>query len=481
MPLKAPPPPVVFGWTGFYAGGNVGLSVARDRTAAPVLDPFSPTGIASNEQANLSPFGVIGGGQIGYNFQADRNWVLGIETDFQGSGERDNRTCIDFCNVTPFGEKLTQSIDWFGTVRGRVGWTNGPALFYVTGGGAYAKVSTALTFVSNGAGTFSGAFGSIKTGWTAGAGVEAHLFGNWTAKAEYLYMDLGTVSGSVPTSFGVPFTFTGKVQDHIGRVGVNYKFGDPVYMPAAASGAMHYKAAPVPVAANWSGFYLGGNVGGSVARSPSWETQTDPALGTLSHDSFYADPIGVIGGVQAGYNLQAAPQWVLGVEVDIQASGERDSTTCIFACSSNPPPFVSINETIRENIDWFGTVRGRAGWTNGPTMFYATGGLAYGRVRADLNTLWTNNAGLSAAANGSVSTIRTGWTAGGGVESKLVGNWSVKAEYLFLDLGTIQGSAVSAGNFALQVGRTFAFSSHVQDHIFRAGLNYNFNPVAALR
>jgi outer membrane immunogenic protein len=118
-----------------------------------------------------------------------------------------------------------------------VGWTDGPILFYATGGLAYGHIRTdervdTVPFLTGV--TTSASFGQTKVGWTAGAGAEAHMYGNWTAKAEYLYVDLGTVSGNViapdiviPNNVNASENrgFSSAIHDHIFRLGVNYKLG----------------------------------------------------------------------------------------------------------------------------------------------------------------------------------------------------------------------------------------------------------------
>lgn len=227
MPVKAPisrPPPAVYGWTGFYLGANVGLSVARDPTGYPAFSGLD------DEQFKLSPIGVIGGGQLGYNWQVAPNWVLGVEADFQGSGQRDSSTCVTECLTDgTFQTRFAQRLAWFGTARARVGWTNGPVLLYGTGGWAYGRVGTDFDFVAIGAASaLSVRSSQDKSGWAAGAGIEAQLVGNWTGKIEYLYVDLGSVGagGVVPSGgdAGFTFAFSSAVHDHIVRAGVNYKF-----------------------------------------------------------------------------------------------------------------------------------------------------------------------------------------------------------------------------------------------------------------
>jgi outer membrane immunogenic protein len=135
---------------------------------------------------------------------------------------------------------LDQRLRWFGTVRGRLGATVAPTvLAYVTGGLAYGEIKTDMSLsgftLGGGPAPLATASSSTtKAGWTVGAGIEARLGGNWTGKIEYLYMDLGSVSGSVLNPFTAPpttFTFSSHITDNIVRVGLNYKFG---YGPVVA-------------------------------------------------------------------------------------------------------------------------------------------------------------------------------------------------------------------------------------------------------
>ena len=378
---KAPPRATAYGWTGAYIGGNVGVAVARDPTFHPIDIPTF-----GFEQFHLSPAGIVGGGQIGYNWQS-ANWVFGLEADFQGSAQRDSNNCIQECvpralPLVSLFEHFTQKIDWFGTVRPRFGYTNGPALLYVTGGLAYGRVSTDFNFLftggAGGSSNFSaaGSFSDTKLGWTLGGGLETQLFGNWTGKIEYLFVDLGSVSGSA-TSTGATignFAVSSRVQDHVVRLGVNHKFGDPIYISAPTARGV-YKAAPAVAAYDWSGFYIGGNIGGSVARNSTEFTRHNGA-GVLGHDErFYLAPVGWVGGAQVGVNWQVAANFVLGAEADYQASGQKDSNNCIFFCD-NTPPAAATN--ISQKVTSFGTVRGRLGWTNAQSLYYVTGGWAIG-------------------------------------------------------------------------------------------------------
>ncbi len=135
-----------------------------------------------------------------------------------------------------------------------------------------------------------------------------------------------------------------------------------------------YKKAPVVQAYDWSGPYVGVNIGGSVGRSRIHTS--DP--GAIENETTYLSAIGAIGGGQIGYNWQLPGFYnlVVGVEADIQASGQRGSA-CLANCLSDGT--ISLN--LQQKIDWFGTARARVGLTAGPVMSYVTAGLAYGHVQ----------------------------------------------------------------------------------------------------
>jgi outer membrane immunogenic protein len=238
---KAPVMEPIYNWTGFYIGGNVGYSWGRSSDTSTLTNGAGVVLFTSGAGANMD--GVIGGGQIGYNWQV-QNWVWGLEADIQASdqkGRRDFLCPIGVCTpgalilVAPgpaVPVALDQKLEWFGTVRGRVGVLATPqVLFYATGGLAYGEVNTSATI---GAGAFGFNAHDTRVGYTVGAGVEGVIGGNWTAKLEYLYMDLGRTSGSFLTTIpalggGVlSHSYNSRITDNIVRVGVNYKFGGPV-------------------------------------------------------------------------------------------------------------------------------------------------------------------------------------------------------------------------------------------------------------
>jgi outer membrane immunogenic protein len=208
---------------------HVGYGIASDPLTENSFNVAFPVLMANS--ANLSVDDVTGGGQIGYNWQTAPNWLVGFEADFQGSGQRGS---AKFTNSAAIASVDTVEVDndWFGTVRGRVGYIQDNInLWYVTGGLAYGRdelklSQTNLIFPINPA---AGTITKTNTGWTLGGGVESHLFGNWTGKIEYLYVDLGTISGTSQTLIAPGVVSSGitasvHLRDNIVRVGLNYKF-----------------------------------------------------------------------------------------------------------------------------------------------------------------------------------------------------------------------------------------------------------------
>ena len=437
---KAPPYVAsIYDWTGFYFGVNAGVGLGRDR----ITHGFGAA--AFNDSVYAGPQGVAGGGQIGYNWQSNSSFlglgpiVYGIEADIQGSDMRDARSQL--ASVGGITTNYNQRLDYFGTVRGRIGLTTGPVLSYVTGGYAYGSVKTDVIQTGGGL-TATTQLDNMRSGYVLGSGVEAALGGNWTGKIEYLYLNMGTKSFGF-TNLAVPQALNSEIRENIFRVGLNYRIGgNGVYAPV--------------MAANWTGFYLGGNVGSGTARDRSSVT----ALGVT--EIFNLAPDGYTGGVQAGYNWQAS-NFVFGLEADIQASAQRDNKTCVFSCTA------IAGAAFDAKLPYFGTARGRIGYSVGSTLFYATGGYAYGQVKTSA---------VSTATADSVTSTRSGYAVGGGIETPftflgLFGpNWTTKAEYLYVDLG----SATTNLNAPVAA----SFTTRVTEHVFRTGINYHFNsPVVA--
>jgi len=248
MPVKAKvAPPLICpscNWTGFYIGGNIGGSIGVIQntdglSGFPTGAGFPAAGnpyLSSNVKRALP--GGIGGGQVGYNWQSG-SLVLGVEADWQFSREKSTLNVLGqniAAALFTSGYSDEEKIKSFATARARLGWAHDSYLWYVTGGGAWAQIGSNYTLTSSiPATTFaspvSAGFSTNKTGWTIGGGVETCLWdGNWSAKLEYLYLDLGSVANTFTTPTTAAGTFAvfnsnNKIQDHIIRVGLNYRFG----------------------------------------------------------------------------------------------------------------------------------------------------------------------------------------------------------------------------------------------------------------
>jgi outer membrane immunogenic protein len=217
-PYFKAPPPALYNWTGFYFGANVGYSWGQH------TNDWAVSGFpAGSESQDMD--GAIGGVQWGYNWQFG-NWVLGSESDFQWSGQSGSTNyCVVSCAVATF--TADHKLPWFGTTRTRLGILPTPnILLYATGGLAYGRVKSDYTLTVPAVATGTLSFSDTRAGWTVGAGIEGAVMGGWSAKLEYLYIDLGKNSVSATTTvLGAVATFDSRVTDNILRVGINYKLG----------------------------------------------------------------------------------------------------------------------------------------------------------------------------------------------------------------------------------------------------------------
>jgi outer membrane immunogenic protein len=282
---------------------------------------------------------------------------------------------------------------------------------------------------------------------------------------------------------------------------------------AAAAADMAVKAAPVvaPVL-SWTGCYVGGNAGwiggdNDYWLAPSGNYLTPPGagsppnatgtgdflvnVGALSH-SYNSHPSGGLIGGQVGCNQQNG-RFVFGVEADWQWTSQRNSVDAAYAAFANlgNPGFTNAAHTehVTTNLNSFGTFRGRAGFDFNHVFLYATGGLAAGDVRSNTNVSFGTVPG-AAVYNGAVhigsdSQIKVGYVVGAGAEYAFAPNWSVKAEYLYADLGTqTYRSPLVAAVAPNAVGPNYFWTTSVRnrENIVRVGLNYKLNwfgPVVA--
>src|ERR1043165_6809720 len=268
LPMKAPVAAAVaapaWNWTGFYIGAHGGGTWGRaeiTHSAIPALAgeafPEDAAAVTAASSPLLNPNGYVAGGHAGFNYQT-RSFVWGIEGDFSyfrlrasSAGTFPFPSTLAGGIIGPptltFNTSTEISTDWLLTVRPRLGFAAGNALFYTTGGLAVTneKVNQ-VTGVLNGA-TFTSSISETRLGWTVGGGIEYMLSPNWTIRAEYLHLDFGTASGpgvnnvpagvlgNLPCTAGQavitgPGTYTGcsissRLTAELVRAGITYKFG----------------------------------------------------------------------------------------------------------------------------------------------------------------------------------------------------------------------------------------------------------------
>ena len=211
---------------------------------------------------------------------------------------------------------------------------------------------------------------------------------------------------------------------------------------AADLAARPYTKAPAYVAApiyNWTGFYIGGHVGGAFNGNDGFN-----GVGSNNNDGQF------LGGVQGGYDYQFAPNWVFGVEAQYSWTGNNSNSVAF--------PAPGLGYTYGSNIKELGSVTGRVGYTWGPALLYVKGGYAWAEMDRDLRFLGTSVAGV----NGN----KDGYTVGGGLEYLFTQNWSGKIEYQYYDFGKTSFSIAPLAGFG---------STRNDEHTVKAGLNYRFN------
>ncbi|MGQ0682257.1 outer membrane protein [Bradyrhizobium sp.] len=214
--------------------------------------------------------------------------------------------------------------------------------------------------------------------------------------------------------------------------------GGPAF--AADMPARPYTKAPAytapAVVYNWTGFYIGGHVGGAFAGDNSLQ----------SSDARF------LGGVQAGFDYQLAPNWVLGAEAQYSWLGGGNNNNLVF------PAGTVVSGRVADQI---GSVTGRLGYTWGPALLYAKGGYAW----RDGNNIGVTVAGAPAGFTTSGNS-KDGYTVGAGLEYLFAPNWSAKAEYQYYNFGNTTFTAGSAD----VVGTRF----NNDEHSVKVGVNYRF-------
>jgi outer membrane immunogenic protein len=207
--IPAPLPAIVYNWTGLYVGINGGFGTGKSNWSD---GPVGTTG-------GFNTSGFLVGGTLGANYQTG-NYVVGIEGDGDWTNLQGNSgsTCGDIAAVVAPPVSCQTQSHWLATVRGRVGYAFDRFLIYGTAGAAFGNVQTGLNPPS----TFDS---STEAGWAVGAGFEVAFAPNWTAKAEYLFVDLPNASCTTVGNCGGAAGSIVSFNENIIRAGINFKFG----------------------------------------------------------------------------------------------------------------------------------------------------------------------------------------------------------------------------------------------------------------
>lgn len=246
-------------------------------------------------------------------------------------------------------------------------------------------------------------------------------------------------------------------------------FSTALLSPALAAD-FPVKAQPAPPSSNWTGFYIGGNVGYGWGNPSSFITFDQPAL--VAYDpaapaNYDLKKSGPLGGLQFGYNYQNG-LWLVGIEADFQLADIEGSfsSPSIFMPAQNFGAHIIESQHLKS----LATVRARAGILIAPSwLAYVTGGLAVGK--ADASSQFVEDAIIPFGWRGSASATKTGWAAGGGVEWALDHRWSFKVEYLHYDLGTLHVTGKASGFSTVAT----LLDQDLAGNIVRVGVNYRFS------
>ena len=270
-----------------------------------------------------------------------------------------------------------------------------------------------------------------------------------------------------------------------GQVMNTLRFGSAVVivvatMASAKAADLLTKAPPLPppAAAGWTGWYVGANAGwaGSASNTVT-NTGTDTGIGGLGSAIGKVIPAsiplgysGFIGGAQFGYNWQV-DYLVAGLEIDFDGISAKAGT--VIPDAPPPPGFLPapVSTSATRALDWLGTFRGRVGVTPvAPLLLYATGGLAVGERSLGIGVV-APVAIPPVNVSNQASNTSAGWTIGAGVEWMFAPHWSLKAEYLYVDLGNISSTIAYA-----YPGNSSTLTATARDtmNIVRGGVSYHF-------
>jgi outer membrane immunogenic protein len=238
---------------------------------------------------------------------------------------------------------------------------------------------------------------------------------------------------------------------------------------------------PWPRTWDWNGFYGGINAGYSFGNAHNtWNIPTVLVTG-VDAETFN----GPLGGIQAGWNWQYSA-FLAGIEADLDYGAETGKQTFNSAFTVTTTRLVTGTISVPHSytLTWISTVRGRLGLAFNRALLYGTGGFAWAADKEPLSATATVSGSTAAFVNPQgLTAIRVGWTAGGGAELAINNNWTVRAEYLYVDLGTKSRGFATQGvpdplapTTTLILPSTGTISTRTTDNIARLGINYKFTP-----
>lgn len=448
-----------FSWNGFYVGANVGFRASEAAWPAPNgLIPMT---------YDYSSLGLRGALYGGYNWQFAPRWVAGVEADI-GYGDHDTQQTNFFPGfvgaifpIAP-GEYSKITLKWDGSLRGRLGYLVTPStMVFGTAGVAWQQVDLDIQCLAFPGCPASGHGETTRAGWTVGGGLETALAGNWSVRTEYRYADFG--------QFNIPLNFVGatngvpiEVATHTATLGLTYRFGGNGTPPPAAwpeDEAVNYR---------WAGFHAGVSAGARFADA-HWVTQSFALVPLDSTNYANYNGTGFRGALIAGYDWQIADRWIAGIEGDV-GFGDKTTTLSGFmpgVSGSLPGGPILPGDESSVRTTWDASLRARLGYLVRPSMLaYGTGGIAWMHVEA--NSTCGAATCLSAQSSTDTQTL-TGWTIGGGLETRLGQHWRARGEYRYADFGTMHAS------FSYFGIPTATADIRVQAHTGQFALLYDLN------
>ena len=245
----------------------------------------------------------------------------------------------------------------------------------------------------------------------------------------------------------------------------------PLSVASAADMPLKAPPPPPPPAYSWTGFYIGGDVGGAwTSNTATWTPLPSPAAFGSNLISGSNRDTDVIGGFYAGYNWQFAPTWVAGIEGDWSWTHANGSLNQPWTAFGTATPIPTSSVAMSSTLDWLASARGRFGYLVSPSLLaYVTGGAAWGDISYSASSIRTSN-GYSAVS--AFSSTSAGWVVGGGLEWAMTKNWLIRAEYLYYHLNSAQNVTAQSAVFpAFPSGFSW---NDTNVSTARAGLSYKF-------